>query len=402
MNQPSRRLTIRMRLALLSGGAFFVAGVVLVALMYVYLAQVLEGQMLVQGRITGLAPGDLPPLSEPGDAGPQQVVRFLLRRARDDTLNTMLIASLVGVTLLGLVAGLVGWLLAGQALQPLRQITATARRVADRSLHERIELVGPSDEIKELADTLDAMLERLDRSFDSQQRFIANASHELRTPLTINRTLIEVAMMDPAAGAGVQQLGRSLLAVNQRHERLIDGLLTLAGSEQRPPDLQPVDFAEIAGHVAGESEPVAKKLNVDLRTRLLPAPARGEPFLLERLVQNLLENALKYNLADGGWVLVETRATADVVTLSVENTGPVVPAYEIAGLFEPFRRLRATERIATGAEGPIARGAGLGLSIVRAVARAHGGSVAATPREGGGLVVTVELPSASEVPARTS
>jgi signal transduction histidine kinase len=281
---------------------------------------------------------------------------------------------------------------AGQALQPLREITATARRVADRSLHERIALAGPQDEIKDLADTLDAMLERLDRSFDSQRRFIANASHELRTPLTIARTLIEVALLDGGADGKMKQLGATLLAVNQRHEKLTDGLLTLASSEQRAADFHAVDLGEIAGHVVSELRPLADKTGVALETDLRPGTIVGDAFLIERLIQNLVENAIQYNLLKNGWVRIRTSAEAGSAELVVENTGPAVPAYEVPGLFEPFRRLAATDRLAGAARGSTVRGSGLGLSIVRSIAQGHSGEVQALPREGGGLVIRVRIP----------
>jgi signal transduction histidine kinase len=380
--------TIRGRLTLLYAGAFFLAGVTLVALMYLYLGQAISHQLTVRGDITHLSP-------DVHDA-----IREQFQRARDDTFNTMLIASLISLGVIGVIAGGFGWLLAGQALRPLRQITATARRIADRSLHERVALVGPNDEIKELADTFDAMLERLDRSFDSQRRFVANASHELRTPLTINRTLIEVALGDPQANESLRQLGARLLAVNQRHERLIDGLLTLASSEQRITEPTPVDLAYIARHVTTESQGTTQKANVDLRTHLQPAPVAGDPVLLERLTQNLVDNAIRYNLPEHGWLTVTTEVVDDYSQLTVENTGPPVPPHEIPNLFEPFRRLPTTERLADSANTSISRGAGLGLSIVQAVAHAHGGDVHASPREDGGLTVRVRIPAVSEKSVR--
>ncbi|HBY94646.1 MAG: HAMP domain-containing histidine kinase [Ardenticatenaceae bacterium] len=381
--------TIRVRLTLLYAGAFFLAGVTLVALMYLYLGQTLNHQLTVRGDITEQTLQHQSP--EVHDA-----LRAQLQQARDDTLNTMLIASLIMLGVVGVIAGGFGWLLAGQALHPLRQITATARRIADRSLHERIALVGPNDEIKELADTLDAMLERLDRSFDSQRRFVANASHELRTPLTINRTLIEVALSDPQANESLRQLGATLLAVNQRHERLIDGLLTLASSEQHVTESTLVDLADIARHITTESQGAAQNAGVAIRTHLLPAPVAGDPVLLERLTQNLVDNAIRYNLPEHGWVTVTTGVVDDNVHLTVENTGPPVPPYEVPSLFEPFRRLRTTERLADSANTSISRGAGLGLSIVQSVAHALGGDVYASPREDGGLAVRVRIPAVSE------
>jgi signal transduction histidine kinase len=318
----------------------------------------------------------------------------MIRRSRVDTLQTMLIVSGVIAVVMTAIAGLIGWLVAGQALRPLRDITATARRVADRSLHERIALSGPNDEIKDLADTLDAMLDRLDRSFDSQRRFIANASHELRTPLTIARTLIEVALLDRDADERTRQLGTTLLAVNRRHEKLTDGLLTLASSEQRSADFTAVDLAHIAGHVATEMQPLAERTGVVLETDLEAGVILGDAFLLERLIQNLIENGIQYNRPDNGWVRVRTAIAAGSVELVVENSGPRIASHEVAGLFEPFRRLASTERLAGAPRGSSVRGAGLGLSIVRSVALAHGGEVKATPRDDGGLILRVQIPAA--------
>jgi len=376
------RVTIRLRLTLLYAGAFFIAGTVLIALMYLTLSQVINHQAASTGTLQHLSP----------DLG--HVFRAESQRQRADILSTMLAASLVLLAVVGLGAGGVGWLLAGRVLRPLQQVTATARRVADRSLHERIALQGPDDEIRDLADTFDAMLERLDRAFDSQRRFVANASHELRTPLAINRTLIEVALEDANASASMRQLGANLLAVNQRHERLIDGLLTLAGSSERITDPTQVDLADVARHVVMQSQGGAEAAGVNVRGDLTPAPVTGDPVLLERLAWNLIDNALRYNAPDHGWVTVTTGVTGAAAHLTVENTGPLIPAYEVPGLFEPFHRLRTTEALTDSDGLSIGRGAGLGLSIVQTVARAHGGQVHAVPRDEGGLVVRVLLPVA--------
>ena len=384
--------TIRTRLSLLYAGAFFLAGLALVTFMYLFLGQVIDQQFMIR-----TSPGAPPLEAAPGDLEEgRRIIDIMIRRARVDTLQTVLIASLIIVAILTVLAGIIGWLVAGQALQPLRNITGTARRVADRSLHQRIALTGPQDEIKDLADTLDDMLERLDRSFDSQRRFVANASHELRTPLTIARTLIEVALLDAEDDTKVKQLGTTLLAVNQRHEKLTDGLLTLASSEQRAADFQPVDLGEIASQVVAEMRPVAEKAGITLEASPRPGLVMGDAFLLERVIQNLIENGIQYNQPEGGWVRVTTAVARDRVELVVENTGPVVPAYEIPGLFEPFRRLASTDRIAGTSRASIVRGAGLGLSIVRSVANTHGGTVEATAREGGGLIVCVRVPAAPE------
>jgi signal transduction histidine kinase len=384
--------TIRTRLSLLYAGAFFLAGLALVTFMYLFLGQVIDQQFMIR-----TSPGAPPLEAAPGDLEEgRRIIDIMIRRARVDTLQTVLIASLIIVAILTVLAGIIGWLVAGQALQPLRNITGTARRVADRSLHQRIALTGPQDEIKDLADTLDDMLERLDRSFDSQRRFVANASHELRTPLTIARTLIEVALLDAEDDTKVKQLGTTLLAVNQRHEKLTDGLLTLASSEQRAADFQPVDLGEIASQVVADMRPVAEKAGITLEASPRPGLVMGDAFLLERVIQNLIENGIQYNQPEGGWVRVTTAVARDRVELVVENTGPVVPAYEIPGLFEPFRRLASTDRLAGPNRASIVRGAGLGLSIVRSVANTHGGTVEATAREGGGLIVCVRFPAAPE------
>jgi signal transduction histidine kinase len=397
MTTPRRwwRSTIRIRLTRLYAGAFFLAGAALVAVMYFYLGAALDRQLTARVGITEHLP-ELNP-TEPGSRQlahqAQEALRAQFQQDRDDTLETMLIASLVALGVVGVIAGGFGWLLAGRALHPLQQITATARRVADRSLHERIALDGPHDEIRDLADTFDAMLERLDRSFDSQRRFVANASHELRTPLTINRALIEVALGNPQANESLRQLGANLLAVNQRHERLIDGLLTLASSEQGITDTTPVDLADIARHIITESRGAAHTAGVEIRTDLQPAPVTGDPVLLERLTQNLLDNAIRYNLPEHGEITVTTDTIDDNAHLTVDNTGPPLPAYEVPSLFEPFRRLPTTERLADSTATSPSRGAGLGLSIVRSVAHAHSGDVHASPREAGGLTIRVRMPA---------
>lgn len=387
-----RRLTLRIRLTLLYGGLFLLAGSVLLGVTY----------FLVERNLAAGAPTVLANLRVPSDAAtvlrlpdgrtvaPSEVLADLRaeqQRLHEETMEALLTQGVIALAGVAVVAGGFGWLLAGRALAPVHRITDTARRIAvtsaGRGLHERIGLAGPRDEVRELADTFDAMLERLDRSFDGQRRFVANASHEIRTPLALNRALVELAMTRPGASADVQRLGESLLAVNARHERLIDGLLMLADSEQEITERSPVDLAEMAGHVLDSAAPEA----VEVRRDLAAAQTAGDPVLLERLVHNLVENAIGHNQPTGGWLSVATAVQQGSVVLVVANTGPVIASYEVPALFEPFRR-RNGERIGGG------RGFGLGLSIVRAVAVAHGGTVAAAPRAGGGLTVTVRLPPA--------
>ncbi|MDT5025929.1 MAG: hypothetical protein QOE61_2355 [Micromonosporaceae bacterium] len=397
------KLTIRGRLTLVYGGLFLVAGVLLLGVTYVLVSQQLPGAAQAGDKFLVFAspsPGSsdqpaVPPPSElnAGSSPPDGVQRFMreiAQDARDSTLQTLLTQGGIALAVVGAAATGFGWLIAGRLLQPLHRVTETARRIADapaadRGLHERIALDGPHDEIKKLADTFDVMLERLDNSFDGQRRFIANASHELRTPLTLNRTLLEVAVDPETASPEVRQLGATLLAINARHGRLIDGLLLLARSEREILERSFVDLADIVEHVATQLRPGT----VTIHTEPAEAETTGNPVLLERLVQNLVENGVRHNIPEHGWVRVtsDTRPDGSVV-LQVSNTGPVVPRYDIPNLFEPFHRLNS-DRLSTSP------GAGLGLSIVRAVTRAHGGDVRAEPRDGGGLVVTVILPAAT-------
>ncbi|GAA1639730.1 sensor histidine kinase [Catellatospora bangladeshensis] len=297
-----------------------------------------------------------------------------------------------GLTLLAvwLVVTAAGWFVAGRLLRPLSMITATAHRIAGRTLHRRIDLDAPPGEVKSLADSFDSMLDRLDEAFAGQGRFIANAAHELKTPIALNRTLVEVAMGRPDCPPQTRQLGENLLAVNLRHERLIDALLTLARAEDAVTERRPVDVADLANIAVSTTEPLAARQQVQIVRELSAAPVVGDPILLEQLIRNLVDNAARYNEA-GGWVRVQTVAKPRHAEVVVSNTGAVISAYEVPALFEPFRRL--TDRVGS------ARGSGLGLSIVRAVAKAHGGDAVAVPRPGGGLVVRVILPRALPVPA---
>jgi signal transduction histidine kinase len=388
------RSTIRVRLTLLYAGAFFLAGAVLIVLMYLYFNHALGQHAAQRATATEQLTANL--LNDTGTHDPSieqlhQALKTQFQQDRDDTLRAMLTWSLVSLGVVGLAAGGLGWLLAGRTLRPLQRITATARRVADRSLHQRIALDGPHDEIKDLADTFDAMLERLDRSFDGQRRFVANASHELRTPLTINRTLIQVALDTPSTPPSTHELGTTLLEVNRRHERLIDGLLVLATSDQPLTEHTAVDLADTARHIATQSAETASEAGVDLRATLAPAPVLGDPVLLERLTQNLFDNAIRYNRSDHGWVRITSGTDDGHAYLTVENTGHPVPSDQVDGLFEPFRRLASTDRLTDSEPARPGRGAGLGLSIVRSVTHAHGGEVHARPRTDGGLTVHVRI-----------
>ncbi|MEV7523497.1 HAMP domain-containing sensor histidine kinase [Streptomyces sp. NPDC091371] len=389
---PWLRPTIRIRLTLLYGGMFLIAGILLLSIIYLLAAQALrEGNGLpytiVDGRdirVTSSTCPGVSGLNQPLDqftAAINQCVLEQRRHALDDLLSRSLMA-LLG---LSIIAFAFGYAMAGRVLSPLGKITRTARRVVGSDLTRRIELDGPDDELKELADTFDDMLDRLERAFTAQQRFVANASHELRTPLAINRTLLEVHLSDPGAPVELQQLGKTLLATNERSEQLVEGLLLLARSENQIVERKPVDLAEVASRAVDQVRGEAEAKGVEIRGERALAVVQGNGVLLERIALNLVQNAVRYNVPEGGWVEVTTEAQHGQAVLLVSNTGPVVPAYEVDNLFEPFRRLR-TER--TGSD----KGVGLGLSIARSVARAHGGRIQAMPREGGGLVMRVTLP----------
>lgn len=363
-----KRLTIRARLTLLYTALFSAGGVLLLAITYVLVERQLPQPPV--GFVTNLPDSTKLPLRE---MFTEQLV--VVRQA---TLTAMFTQGGIALLCILAIAAALSWLIAGRALQPLQQITDTAARIAHdgRGLHERISLDGPRDEVKRLADTFDQMLAKLDRSFDVQRRFVANASHELRTPLALNRALIELAVTRPDASADARQLGDSLLRVNERHEKLIEGLLVLADSETELEERTPVDLADVAAHVL-ETLPVN---GIRVTRQLDAARCTGDPVLLERLVQNLIENAYRHNVAENGWIRVTSSTVEGQIHLEVTNSGPVVPRYETETIFLPFRRL--------GREHSANRGLGLGLSIVRAIATAHGGTVTATARTGGGLAVT--------------
>ncbi|MFC9702424.1 ATP-binding protein [Streptomyces sp. NPDC056943] len=343
--------TIRTRIALVYGGVFLVLGAVLLLVVNLL---VLAGTDDKTDAIVARA----------GEGAAVEAYRIgddISRAAGEQ----MFMWSCLALLVMACGAVVVGWWTAGRVLRPVHEMTARARRLSERNLHERIAASGPDDELKELGDTIDALLGRLETAFDSQRRFIANASHELRTPLATQRAAIQVGLDEECE---VRQI---LLDTNRRSERLIDGLLLLARSERGLAEREDVVLGEV---VAEEYE--------DAEVALSGGVVRGSRVLLGQLVRNLVANAVAYNVPGGA---VHVRAEGGVLT--VVNTGPVVPPEQVPGLFEPFRRGEGRDRM-----GP---GAGLGLSIVRSIAVAHGGSVTATARsaaEGGGLTVTVTLP----------
>jgi signal transduction histidine kinase len=299
--------------------------------------------------------------------------------ANDRALSHVLLAFGGALLLVTLASVAAGWMVAGRALRPISRITATARSISERTLDARIALDGPRDELRELADTFDSMLERLEAAFESQRRFVANASHELRSPLTVIRTEADVTLTDPHATTGeLRRMGEEVLVAADQMDGLLDGLMVLAMSER--PRREPLDLASAVGAAAR----TVFSDDVRVRLDLGPAAVRGERRMLERLAANLIENGVRYN-APGGYVAVSTRVNeGGGAVVDVVNSGPHVDPAVAQRLTEPFER---------GGRAHDGGGSGLGLSIVRSVAEAHGGRLTLTPRREGGLAVRVTLPA---------
>jgi len=372
------RTTLRWRLTLLY--AAVAAGVGLALLL---LSVALVGRALSAGLL------DLPPgLAVRLPDGQVLTLEAFQNSLRQEALNRLVTQGVVALLLLGALGTALSYFLAGRVLRPLHDITAAARRLSAERLDARIALQGPPDELRELADVFDDMLARLQRSFEAQRRFVADASHELRTPLAVMRTEVDVALADPNASVPDLRAAASVIRdATERADQLVDSLLLLARTDQLRTDglprREPVELPAVAQQALAAVAPEVSERRLQVAGSLAPADVLGDPGLLERLAGNLVENAVRHNL-DGGWLRVDTGTVEGQARLQVASSGPVVPAEAVEGLFEPFRR-HGTARTAR-------KGAGIGLSIVRSVATAHGGSVRATAPAAGGLVVTVDLP----------
>ena len=308
------------------------------------------------------------------------------QRATDS--HQLLVDSGIALAIVAVLALLAGWLVAGRMLRPIRTITRAARRISSASLHERQSLDGPQDELKELGDTLDDLFDRLEESFEAQRRFAANASHELRTPLARQRALIQVALADPEASySSLRAAHERVLASEQHLEQMIEALLTLTRGQAALERREHIELAVLASQalLAREAELAGRDLEV--RATLDTGPTVGDPRLLERLIANLIDNAIRHNAA-GGEIEIATGTRDGHAFVSITNTGPAVPAEDIHCLFEPFQRLGSARTRHNN-------GHGLGLSIVRAIATAHGAELTAHPRPQGGLTIEVSFPPAT-------
>jgi signal transduction histidine kinase len=312
--------------------------------------------------------------------------RTLSAGLASDALNQVAVQYLIALAGVVLLSAALGWAVAGRVLAPLKHITGTARRVSEERLGERIPVTGPHDELRELGETLNDMLDRLADSFDAQRRFVANASHELRSPLTVIRSEAEVALANPEPDLDeLRGMAESVALATKRTEALLASLLILARSQRGLLHSEPLDLAEAARAASELLDRDSRTEGVRIRLELQPVTTSGDAALLERLAANLIENGVRYN-RPGGYVAVRTGEIDGRAVLAVENSGPPVDRGQASRLAEPFERL---ERSAEG------RGAGLGLSIVRAVSEAHAGELEIAPRDGGGLAVSVRLPLAA-------
>jgi signal transduction histidine kinase len=393
------RRSVRARIALACAGLFLVTGGAFVVATYALVDHSLSSAALTnQPKV--LPPG-LPECKTAQENGTltgtlaaqcqklfAAAAQFGAANQRAYDLRQLLLWSLVGLGVGTVVAGVLGWAIGRRILLPLQKVTGAARRASQERLDERIRLGGPADELKELADTFDDMLNRLDLAFASQRRFVANASHELRTPLTSMRTLIDVAMAKPTRTTEQLEtlVGRVRAALDQS-EAIIDGLLTLARSDRGLTAREPLDLEAAAQDAIDQISTDATAGNIAIEADLSAAPALGDRVLVERLAANLVDNAVRYNVS-GGSIQVQTRIDHGQPYLSVSNTGPRVPQSKVASLFEPFTRLDA--RVANG------QGVGLGLSIVASVVTAHNGHLEADALPTGGLRITVRFPTPTE------
>jgi signal transduction histidine kinase len=381
------RLTVRARLTLLYTGLFAVCGAIVVAVSYILVARLEpqgQGQQAPASFLARCRSEQLSP--HPNDRLLAKCnVYFQLqgaRHQRDVTLSHLLQYSLITLAVVIALAAILGWIVAGRALRPVHRITAAARVASERNLSARVALRGPRDELQELAETFDEMLDRLQIAFEGQKRFIANASHELRTPLAVMRTTVDVVLGNPDSTPGdLRGMAAEIRVALDHAEHLIGALLILARNERGLTVRDEVDLATVAEDVLDTASLRDRRVHPTLE----PAVVSGDPVLLEHLIANLVDNAVRYNAVDGH-IWISTRTMSGCSQLTVANTGPVISAADADRVFQPFQRL--DDRMSH-------EGFGLGLTIVASIAAIHTGTATADPRKDGGLAVTVTFPSAA-------
>ncbi len=330
-------------------------------------------------------PGGRQALKEFFSNGPgRRAITFVGTQQRVSDLHQLIVESSIALAVMALISAALGWLVAGRVLRPLRTMTSTTQQISEISLDRRLAMEGPRDELRQLADTIDGLLERLEAAFDAQRRFVANASHELRTPLTAARAMLEMIISDPNATIETfRETCVHVLDESERQEQLIDALLALAQGQRGIDHREAMDLSAIAGEVVSRQGPEAALRGLTLDASLEPALVSGDPRLIERLVSNLVENAIRHNVP-AGRVDIRVAPAAGRAILEVVNTGPEVPEDQVDRLLQPFQRL-TPERLGHG------DGLGLGLSIVAAIANAHNAELDARPAPGGGLDIAVRF-----------
>ena len=389
--------TIRLRLTAIYGGLFAVSGAALLAITYLLVRQATSGASCYsqpqKGNVcvSGTTPGNPRHLSTTmrGNAGRLSASAEQLKALADGQhaamLHQLVLQSAIALAIMLAASLALGWIIAGRVVRPIRVITGAAQNISATSLHERLALTGPDDELKKLGDTIDALLGRLEGAFEAQRHFAANVSHELRTPLTVMRAVMQMALTDPAATTLTFQAAcQDVLAEGEHADRMIEALLVLARSERGLDHSEPFDLADIAAQILQARALEAARRGLRVGAAIAQAPADGDPRLAERLVANLVDNALRHNVP-GGEVTVTTGIESGRSFISVVNTGPKMPPDALARLFQPFQRLGPDSADHSG-------GLGLGLSIVQAIARAHHADLAARARRDGGLYVRAAFP----------
>jgi len=385
------RAPVRGRLALLYGSVFLACGIALLAITYVLVDDAIRRFAGIPAP-PGLKLGSLPSEGHTVRLTSAESRLLAAQRVAQHTvdLHSLLLGSGIALGVMTIASVLLGWLVAGRILRPLRTITDTARHISQDSLGQRLALPGPRDELTDLGEVIDGLLERLQAAFDAQRHFVANAAHELRAPLTLERATLQVTLADPQLTLPALRAACEEVIDNGRHqEQLLEALLTLARSERGLDRQQPLDLAVIANDIARSRTQTAATAGLHLHLALGPAPVLGDPQLIERLVANLLDNALHYNHA-GGSVHLATGDHAGGGRLTVTNTGPVVPENQITRLLEPFQRITPSR---TGQHD----GLGLGLSIVQAITKAHRARLLVNAGEGGGLLVEIRFPPRKQI-----
>lgn len=380
--------TVRARLTFTYAALFLVIGAVLLVFIYLMLSSALEppndkykdGESGRYGRNSPTEPATKEEWEWRIDEAKEQ--------QRNDALRLVRITSGIALAVASIGALGVGWIFAGRVLRPIREITEHAQEAGESTLDRRINLQGPNDELKELADTIDDMLSRLEKSFESQKRFAAQASHELRTPLAIMGGEADVALADAAASPGNQRMANAIRNQVNRSQRLVEGLLVLARSESSVMNRDRLDLADLAGDVLEEVLALADKSHLDIDADLQSAPVAGDQALLGSLIFNLYINAIQYNRPNG-WIRVKAWQSGQSSLIQVENSGDEIPESEMDRLFHPFQR-------GNGLDQDVRKqgGFGLGMAIIRSVSAAHHGEIVAQPRLGGGLDITVKFPTA--------